>query len=95
MACIPQPVATELPLPHALRWIDAPHLRSDCTVAGAVITIPAPPAAWAKAWPSLPELNCVQLIYVAKDGRPEKDRGLTKRTYAGTLDSIEEDPWGN
>ena len=51
-----------------------------------MIAIAVPPATWAKGWPNLPEPSCVHLIYVAKDGSPEKDRGLTKRTYAGTLD---------
>ena len=78
----------ELPLPHAVRWIGAQHLHGDFKEAGAVITMAAPPAAWMEAWPDLPDPSCVQLIYVAEDGSPAKDRGLTKRTYAGTQDAI-------
>ena len=77
-----------MPLPHAVRWIGAQHLHNNCTAAGAVIAIAAPPTAWLEAWPNLPDLSCVQLIYVAEDGNPERDRGLTKRTYAATQDSV-------
>ena len=78
----------ELPLPSAVRWIDARHLHGAFQGAGAIIAIAAPPAAWADAWPHLPTLTCVQLVFVAADGSPAEDRGLTKRTYAGTRDAV-------
>ena len=48
----------------------------------------APPTAWTQAWPNLPELSCIQLVFVAQDGSPAMDRGLNKRTYAGTKGAI-------
>ena len=78
----------ELPVPSAVRWIGADHLNKDFQGAGAVIAIAAHPAAWTEAWPSLPELSCIQLVFVAEDGSPAMDRGLTKRTYAGTRDVV-------
>ena len=78
----------ELPLPSGVRWIDARHLHQHFDGAGAVIAIAAAPAAWPKAWPNLPDLTSVQLVYVAEDGTPARDRGLTKRTYAGTHDTV-------
>ena len=64
------------------------HLRDDFQGAGAVIAMAAAPTAWASTWPNLPDVACVQLIFVAEDGSPAKDRGLTKRTYAGTHDTV-------
>ena len=78
----------ELPLPGPVRWVDAPHLHKDFQGAGAVIAMAAPPSAWTESWPELPELSCVQLVFVAGDGSPAMDRGLTKRTYAGTQGAI-------
>ena len=78
----------ELPLPGSVRWIGAEHLHREFQSAGAVIAIAAPPAALRKAWPALPELSSVQLVYVAADGTPAIDRGLTKRTYASALDAV-------
>ena len=78
----------ELPLPAAVRWIDAKHLHRDYGGAGAVIAMAAGPTAWAEAWPKLPALTCTQLVYVAADGKPATDRGLSKRTYAGTHDAV-------
>ena len=53
-----------------------------------MIAMAAGPTAWAEAWPKLPALTCIQLVYVAADGKPAKDRGLSKRTYAGTHDAV-------
>ena len=78
----------DLPLPSAVRWIDAAHLHRDYSGAGAIIALAAPPAAWHSAWPNLPDLSCVQLIFVATDGNPATDRGLTKRTYAAAQDAV-------
>ena len=55
---------------------------------GAIIAMAAPPDAWLTSWPSLPELNSVQLVYVNTDGSPTVDRGLTKRTYAPARDTV-------
>ena len=78
----------ELPLPGPVRWISTPHLHHDYLGAGAVITMAAPPTAWTQAWPNLPELSCIQLVFVAQDGSPAMDRGLNKRTYASTQGAI-------
>ena len=78
----------DLPLPSGVRWTDAKHLHKDFQGAGAVIAMAAQPAAWTRAWPRLPEISCMQLIFVAQDGGPAVDRGLTKRTYAGTRDAV-------
>ena len=72
----------ELPVPSAVRWIGTSYLHKDFKGAGAVIAMAAAPAAWTEAWPNLPDLTSVQLVYVAEDGTPARDRGLTKRTYA-------------
>ena len=78
----------ELPLPGPVRWISAEHLNHDYPGAGAIISIAAQPTSWTQAWPNLPELSCIQLVFVAQDGSPAMDRGLNKRTYAGTQDAI-------
>ena len=78
----------ELPLPGPVRWIGAEHLHREFQGAGAVIAMTASPAAWLKAWPGLPDLSSVQLVYVAGDGTPAFDRGLTKRTYAPATDAV-------
>ena len=78
----------ELPAPSAVRWIGAEHLHQQYQGAGAVIAMAATPMAWTRAWPNLPELSCVQVVFVAEDGGPARDRGLTKRTYAGTRDAV-------
>ena len=78
----------ELPLPAPVRWIGAEHLNHDYPGAGAIISIAAQPTSWTQAWPNLPELSCIQLVFVAQDGSPAMDRGLNKRTYAGTQDAI-------
>ena len=78
----------ELPLPGPVRWISAEHLHHDYLGAGAIVTMAAPPTAWTEAWPNLPELSCVQLVFVAQDGSPAMDRGLNKRTYAVTQGAI-------
>ena len=71
-----------------MRWISAEHLNHDYPGAGAIISIAAQPTAWTQAWPNMPEPSCIQLVFVAQDGNPAMDRGLTKRTYAGTQDAI-------
>ena len=71
-----------------MRWIDTEHLHRDFQGAGAVIAIAAPPDAWLTSWPGLPDLSSVQLVYVAGDGTPAVDRGLTKRTYAPATDAV-------
>ena len=79
----------ELPLPGSVRWIGAEqHLHREFQGAGAVIAIAAPPAAWLTSWSGLPDLSSVQLVYVAADGTPAVDRGLTKRTYAPATDAV-------
>ena len=78
----------ELPLPRAVRWIGAEHLHQDFQGAGAIIAIAAPPDAWTASWPSLPDLSSVQLAFVDETGRPDVDRGLTKRTYAPATNAV-------
>ena len=78
----------ELPLPAPVRWIGAEHLRREFQGAGAIIAMAAPPSSWLTSWPSLPDLSSVHLVYVARDGRPAVDRGLTKRTYAAVQDAV-------
>ena len=78
----------ELPLPGSIHWIGAGHLHREFQGTGAVIAIAAPPHAWTASWPGLPELSSVQLVYVARDGTPAVDRGLTKRTYAPATDAV-------
>ena len=81
----------ELPLPGPVRWIGAEHLHREFHGAGAVIAIAAPPVAWLTSWPGLPGLpglSSVQVVYVATDGTPAVDRGLTKRTYAPATDAV-------
>ena len=76
------------PLPPSLRWVSAKELHRDFTGAGALIAMAAQPAAWTNAWPELPQLTCIQLVYVAGDGAPAKDRGLSKRTYAAAQEAV-------
>ena len=78
----------DLPLPGPVRWIGAEDLHCDFQGAGAVIAIAAPPTAWTASWPTLPDLSSLQLVYVARDGTPAVDRGLTKRTYAPAADAV-------
>ena len=78
----------ELPLPGSIHWIGAEYLHREFQGAGAVIAMAAPPDAWTASWPVLPDLSSVQLVYVAGDGTPAVDRGLTKRTYAPATDSV-------
>ena len=78
----------EIPLPSAAHWIGAEHLHRDFDGAGAIIAMAATPAAWIEAWPNLPELSCLQIVFIAADGSPAEGRGLTKRTYAGTQDAV-------
>ena len=68
----------ELPLPAPVRWIGAEHLNHDYPGAGAIISIAAQPTSWTQAWPNLPELSCIQLVFVAQDGSPAMDRGLNQ-----------------
>ena len=72
-----------LPLPPAVRWLDA---RGPHTGAGSIMALAAPPSAWLDAWPQLPLPVAVQLVHVDADGRPALDRpaekgGLPKRTF--------------
>ena len=78
----------ELPLPGPVRWTGAEHLHREFQGAGAIITMAALPAVWRTSWPSLPDLSSVHLVYVARDGSPALDRGLTKRTYAAAQDAV-------
>ena len=48
----------------------------------------AQPTSWTQAWPNLPELSCIHLVFVAGDGSPAMDRGLNKRTYAAVQDAV-------
>ena len=54
----------ELPLPGPVRWISAEHLNHDYPGAGAIISIAAQPTSWTQAWPNLPELSCIQLVFL-------------------------------
>ena len=65
----------ELPLPGPVRWISAEHLHHDYPGAGSIITMAAQPTSWTQAWPNLPELSCIHLVFVAGDGSPAMDRG--------------------
>ena len=78
----------ELPLPGPVRWISAEHLHHDYPGAGAIISMAAQPTSWTQAWPNLPELSCIHLVFVAGDGSPAMDRGLNKRTYAAVQDAV-------
>ena len=78
----------ELLLPGPVRWISAEHLHHDYLGAGAVIAMAAQPTAWTQAWPNLPELSCIQLVFIAQDGSPTMDRGLNKKTYAAVQDAV-------
>ena len=78
----------ELPLPGPVRWIGTEHLNHDYPGAGSIITMAAQPTSWTQAWPNLPELSCIHLVFVAGDGSPAMDRGLTKRTYAAVQDAV-------
>ena len=70
----------DVPLPSAVRWL--PSRRRD---GGSLVAAIAPWAAWRLAWPALPVVDGVQLVFIAGDGLPAKDRdGLGKRSY-GTL----------
>ena len=73
----------ELPLPPAVRWLDA---RGPHTGAGSIIALAAPPTAWVNAWPQLPPPAAVMLVHAAAGGQPALDRpaesdGLPKRTF--------------
>ena len=73
----------ELPLPPAVRWMDA---KGRHTGAVSIIALAAPPSAWADAWPQLPTPAAVQILHLDSDGRPALDRpvengGLAKRTF--------------
>ena len=78
----------ELPLPGSVRWIGAEHFRREFQGAGAIIAMASPPDAWLTSWPGLPDLSSAHLVYVAGDGSPAVDRGLTKRTYAAVQDAV-------
>ena len=78
----------ELPLPGPVRWISAEHLHHDYPGTGAIISMAAQPNSWTQAWPNLPELSCIHLVFVAGDGSPAMDRGLNKRTYAAVQDAV-------
>ena len=64
-----------LPLPPAVRWLDAmgPHTGS-----GSIIAQAASPSAWLDAWPQLPLPVAVQLVHVDADGGPALDRPTEK-----------------
>ena len=73
----------ELPLPPAIRWMDA---KGRHTGAVSIIALAAPPSAWADAWPQIPTPAAVQILHLDSDGRPALDRpvengGLAKRTF--------------
>ena len=78
----------ELPLPPAVRWIHADQLHPSYQGAGAIAAMAAPLAAWGEAWPGVPDLTCIQLVYITRDGSPAKDRGLSKRTYAAAQHAV-------
>ena len=78
----------ELPLPGPVRWIGTEHLNHDYPGAGSIITMATQPTSWTQAWPNLPELSCIHLVFVAGDGSPAMDRGLNKRTYAAVQDAV-------
>ena len=77
---------SRLPLPRAVRYLDAAGRWPRHQGAGAIITLYAPPAAWTASWPNLPNAAAVELVHVDGEGRaaldrPRDDGGLAKRTY--------------
>ena len=67
----------DVPLPSAVRWI--PSRRRD---GGSLVAAIAPWVSWRLAWPALPVVDGVQLVFIAGDGMPAKDRkGKPKRSY--------------
>ena len=64
-----------LPLPPAVRWLDA---RGPHTGSGSIIAQAASPSAWLDAWPQLPLPVAVQLVHVDADGGPALDRPTEK-----------------
>ena len=60
----------ELPLPATVRWTGTQQLHREFTGAGAITTLAAPPAAWLRAWPALPEPTCVHLVFCRRRRQP-------------------------
>ena len=63
------------------------------TGAGSIVALLAQPAAWAKAWPRLPNPQAVEIIAVGSDGqpaldRPESEGGLGKRTLGSKVGAV-------
>ena len=80
-----------LPLPPAVRWLprqpadDWPYEGRPEPRLSALVVLRARPAAWIDAWPNLPALESVQLIYVTAAGEPGRP---TKPTYGRGRDTV-------
>ena len=56
--------------------------RPGAGTGGSLVAAIAPWASWRLAWPALPVVDGVQLVFIAGDGMPAKDRkGEPKRSY--------------
>ena len=76
----------QIPWPDSVQWLNASQIHPLHEGAGAVIAAFAPPQAWLRAWPLLPQPSAVELIHIDKDGapaldRPESSGGRSKRTF--------------
>ena len=80
----PPPMVRWLPrakLPRKARDVDA--------IAGALVVLLAPPAAWVSAWPDLPDVHAIQLVHVDANGNKAYDsEGRDKRTYGVSAGAI-------
>jgi hypothetical protein len=84
----------EVEAPTPLRWLPASRTRpGPHTGAGSLVALLAKPAAWAEAWPRLPNPQAVEIIAVDLAGnpaldRPEQDGGLGKRTLGAKAGAV-------
>ena len=84
----------EVEAPSSLRWLPASRTRpGPHTGAGSLVALLATPAAWAEAWPRLPNPQAVEIIAVNRDGNPALDRprqegGLGKRTLGDKTGAV-------
>ena len=84
----------EVEAPDPLRWLTASRTRpGPHTGAGSLVALLAKPAAWAEAWPKLPNSQAVEIIAVNGDGQPALDRpasedGLGKRTLGAKMGAV-------
>ena len=84
----------EVEAPAPLRWLLASRTRpGPHTGAGSLVALLAKPAAWAEAWPRLPNPQAVEIIAVDQNGnpaldRPQQDGGLGKRTLGDKTGAV-------